>query len=235
MLYLSDILQTDFLNQAKYHLPLSKRDETSIKIWIKNAISRYSKIYIDNNKGVYDVTEQYDFYNVANEQVNVRGLDTDEETRWCVLAPVNLYLNKLTSCMLQAIIPADVILPTNVEYIQDMPVTIVDSRVVNVTTPTANSGAVALLGGRKLMSALTLDNTGSRFADIAQITALYTGYRNPVYPDWSEDSSYRMDILVKDVELICNYIVQEAYLPNKAPIGVEQRIQDAEYQIIYGS
>lgn len=237
MNYLSDIPQTDFYNQVKYHLPISKRiDETAIQNWIKNAMSRYSKIYIDNSKGAYDVIEEYDFYNTESIAINIRELGGEVETRWCLLQPSGLYLNKLKSCMLKTIVPDDLILPVGVAYVQDVPIAIFDSRDVNTTVPDANTGGVALVSGRQIMSVLSIDDTGTPFSNIIQITALYAGYRNIVYPNWSSIiEGYTMDILKKDVELVCNYVVQEAYLPNKAPLGVETQIRDSEYQIIYGS
>lgn len=233
---LSDITVANFFNQVKYHLPISKRgDSVAIENWINNALSRYSKIYIDNAKGGYDVTEVYDFYNTENIALNVRGLNTTAETRWCLLQPPSLYLTRLDSCMLQIITPDDLVLPVGVLYVQDIPISIARSLDVNVQIPSGNSGAVALVGGRQLLSVLTLDMTGTgySFSNIIQITALYTGYRNIIMPNWAGHTKQTIDVFDKDIELICNYVVQEAYLPNKAPISVEQRIRDAEFQIIY--
>lgn len=234
---LSDILATDYFSQVKYHLPISKRSSNdSIEIWIKNSLSRYSKLFIDNNLGIYDDTQIADFYNI-NSLLNIRALNTIAETRWCSIVPVSFYCAKLTSCRLKDIIPTDTVLPVGVAYVDDIPITVTQhSQDVNGQVPSANTGLVGLLGGRKFMTALTLNmtDTGFTFSDIIQINAVFTYYRNVEYPDFSVGSADFIDILKKDAELVANYVVEEAYMPNKAPLPVAQAIQDREFQIIYG-
>lgn len=233
---LSDILVADYFNQVKYHLPISKRsDNVSIQNWMRNAMSRYNKLYVDYSLGIFDTTEEFDFYNLAS-LLNVRGLNTIAETRWAKVAPASFYTAKITSCRLKEVTPNDLVLPIGVSYIQDVPITVIDSKSVNGTVPSGNSGIVGLLGGRSILSALTLDMTGTgfSFSDVIEITAIYTFYRNVIYPNFS-DATDTIDILKKDTELVANYVVEEAYSPNKAPIGVSQAIQDREFNLIYGS
>jgi len=226
----SNISSTDFLNLIKSSLPLRKQsDETAIKRWINLALSRLNAYYINNDKGVYNVIEEFDFYNSASGIINIK-----DNTRWCQILPSGFYGRKLNSCMLQSASPVGSPLPPAIAYLQDISIGILDSKDINTTVPSANKGNMSLVQGTGFYNSLTLDDTNNTWQNIMIITAIVDYYRNIIFPEYI-DATEKIDVQVADFELVSAYVNEFASRPSIPDSFILKTIQDREFQIKYGT
>ena len=226
---ISSITTTSFFTLVKNSLPsyLYVTDDR-IKQLITNAITRVHALYVDNNKEQYNPTVEIDFYNASqNAFINIRDL-----TRWVGIDPAGFEAVKLLSCNLKEANPDTMELPPGVAYVQDIIITIGNSKDANTEVPEANTGLCCLRDTSGLYNVLTLGATNS-WTNLATITALLTYYRPVVLPDWTSETVQYIDIPAKDFPLAINY-VQELIMGNGTPFAVRQMIEDKEQTIIYG-
>lgn len=218
----------DFFTLVKNSLPsyLYVTDDR-LKQLITLAITRVYSLYVDNNKELYNPTVEIDFYNASqNDFINIRDL-----TRWVGISPANFNAVKLLSCNLKEANPETMELPPGIAYIQNIVITIGNSKDANTEVPEANTGLCCLRNGTGLFNVLTLGSTDS-WTNLATITALLTYYRPVELPDWSGDTGTGVDILQKDFPLAVNY-VQEFLQGNGLPFRIREAIETRETEIIY--
>lgn len=229
-----NMLETDFLDFIKYGLPVSKRsDLDQLKGWIKGAITKLSALYANYNKGIYNFVDVFDFY-ASNAVINTRGTyTTDDETRWCLITPVDFYSRKINSCMLQYVYPDSVELPPAIGFIQDIPISIVKSQNANTTVPDANTGTCALVNAQQLLTGLTFDNTSNTWQNLLQITCVIDYYANVIFPAYAVGGNAKIDVTDNDIHLALAYVKELAYFPNTPPVETLKQIQDLEFAIKY--
>ena len=226
----SNISSTDFFNLIKNALPLRKQsDDNTVKRWLNLALSRLNAFYVNNDKGVYNAIGDFDFYNSASALINIK-----DETRWCQIIPTGFYARKLNSCMLKSASPVASPLPPAIAYLQDIDISIVDSKDSNASVPSANKGNMALVEGVGFYNSLTLDDTDNTWQNIMIITCVVDYYRNIIYPNYL-DANEKIDVQVADFELVSAYVNEFASRPSIPDSFILKTIQDREFQIKYGT
>lgn len=228
----SNYASTEFDALVKNRLPSSlvlsdaRRQEL-----IKLVVTDICRFYTDNDLGIYDDTVEIDFYNNNLALIKRRGDETTtNETRWCIIAPSGFYASKLISCSLNSMTPSDEIIPQGISFVHDIPISISNSEDINVQVPGANTGAIALLEGQKLITALTFDNTNNTWQQVDVIKAWLSRYRPPIIPTFG--ASDFIDILPKDFAYACDLIQRYVY-GGATPFDVKERIDNYENAIKY--
>jgi len=204
-----------------------------IKAKIKRAISYINSFYVDNDLGVYLNSELITFYNSAIALTNVRT-DTDVETRWQIVGNIDIKPIKLLSCMLKEMTPADIALPADISFIQDINITIEKPQDINTLIPEANKGAIGLLGGVGFHTVLSLDTDNNTFADVATINAILTYARQATIPSWSElgGDSVKIDVLFKDINWLINLVLSYCN-PSHIDGRIKREIRIHENNLLY--
>jgi len=226
-----------FFNDVKNQLPRSIRNhpdttDEQIKSWIKKALSRYNALYVNNDAGMFNLTEAFDFYLLNADIINIKT-GTDVETRWFRIKPENFYARKLLSCQLKDINPESIEFPTGIAYVQDINIVVMKSQDINAYEPGANEGWTSLEENSSLLNALSLDTSVNTFQNVISISCLLTYYRFFIMPSFGamEENEF-IDVAPSDFELVQNYALELAQGEN-TPAEILQAIQDRETQIIY--
>ena len=218
MARLSNYLEADFLVDFMSNLPRRIKTqpgftEAACKSAIKAAMTRYNNFVISNDLGLFNTTAQFDFY-LNNPGLIINSKSGDEtETRWFKITPDpanNFFARKLLSCQLQLMLPDSVEFPEGIAFVQDIKISIADSKDVNITEPAANTGLCSLEENSSFLNALTFDKTNNTFLNVMQIKCLITYYRfiELPFPSTIQDATLKMDAAPSDFQLVMDYAEQ---------------------------
>lgn len=228
---LSNITETALLEMVSDAIPSSLGlSEAQIKAKIARGLSYINAFYADNDLGVYVDTDVFTFYNTGVGDTNVRE-DSDVDTRWQIVPNVDFQPVKLLSCMLKSILPADIALPADISFVQDIDISVEDAEDINVLVPTANKGAVAYLGGVGLYTVLSLDTSDNTFDNIQSIDCMITYYRQIEIPTYSVEGT-KIDLLVKDIGWLINLVLSYCN-PSHIDAKVKRGIREHEDNLLY--
>lgn len=231
---LSNITENELLAIVTDSLPASLGlTEDEIKVKIKRAMAYINGFYVNNNLGVYLNSELLEFYNSATLLTNVRE-DATVETRWQIVANTTIKPVKLLSCMLKEITPADIALPADIEFVQDLEISIANPQDINTLVPSANQGAIGYLGGTGFHVVLSLDTDNNTWNEINTINSIITYARQITLPSWSAlgGDANKIDLLLTDLEWLVN-LVKSYCNPSHIDARIKREIRIHQDNLLY--
>lgn len=226
---LSNITERELLEIVTDAIPLSlELTSDEIKAKIKRAMLYINSFYALSDKlNGYRETSLCEFYNSANLVTNVRE-NSSIETRWQIVPNSVIKPVKMLSCMLKSILPADVALPADIEFVQNIKISVQNAEDINTLVPSKNRGAIGFLSGQGFFTVLSLDPASNTFDQIQIIDCLITYVRQVELPLWLDESrGLYVDIFATDVNWLTNLVLSYC---NASHISAQVKREIREHQ-----